>query len=69
MVTRSYSVPAISCDHCKQAIESEVDKLTNVDLVTVDVPTKTVRIEGEASEEALRAAIAEAGYEVVGPLP
>ena len=69
MVTRSYSVPPISCDHCKQAIESEVDKLTNVDLVTVDVPTKTVRIEGEASEEALRAAIAEAGYEVVGPLP
>jgi hypothetical protein len=25
MATRSYSVPAISCEDCKQAIESEVN--------------------------------------------
>ena len=69
MVTRAYSVPAISCEHCEQAIESEVEKLLNVDLVAVDVLTKTVRIEGEASEQALRAAIEETGYEVAGSLP
>lgn len=64
MTTRVYSVPTISCGHCKAAIEGEVGKLSDVATVEVDVATKTVRVEGEATDEAIRAAIDEAGYDV-----
>ena len=61
-----YSVPAISCDHCKHAIESEVGKVDGVASVVVDVDAKSVLVDGTAPDDALRAAIGEAGYEVAG---
>jgi copper chaperone len=64
MTTRTYAVPGISCDHCKHAIEGEVAKVAGVDRVEVDVPTKAVLVEGGAADDAVRAAIDEAGYEV-----
>ncbi|HEX2027249.1 MAG TPA: heavy-metal-associated domain-containing protein [Nitriliruptorales bacterium] len=64
MTTRTYSVPAISCDHCRRAIEGEVSKLAGVDLVQVDVQRKEVRVEGDVTDAAVRGAIDEAGYEV-----
>ena len=66
MHIRTYSVPTISCEHCKQAIESEVAKLAEVEYVEVDISTKTVRIAGTVSDDALRSAIDDAGYDVVG---
>lgn len=62
--TRSYQVPDISCDHCKNAIEGEVGTLDGVDEVRVDVESRRVTVEGPATDEAIRAAIEEAGYEV-----
>ena len=64
MTTRTYSVPGISCDHCKHAIEGEVGEVGGVDSVAVDVEGKTVVVTGEATDESIRAAIDEAGYEV-----
>lgn len=64
MSIRTYSVPTISCEHCRQAIEAEVNKLSDIRRVEVDVPSRTVRVEGDPSEDAIRAAIAEAGYVV-----
>lgn len=64
MTVRTYAVPTISCEHCKHAIETEVNKLADVTMVEVDVSSKTVRVEGEASDEAVRSAIDEAGYDV-----
>ena len=61
---RTYSVPGISCDHCKAAIEGEVSTVAGVERVEVDVPGRTVVVVGEAPDEAVRAAIDEAGYEV-----
>jgi len=66
MSTRVYSVPGISCGHCKAAIEGEVAKVEGVERIEVDVEAKTVRVEGAASDEALRHAVDEAGYEVAG---
>ena len=63
---RTYRVNGISCDHCKNAIEGEVGKIDGIDQVTVDVATKTVSVAGSASDESVRAAIDEAGYEVDG---
>jgi len=62
--TRTYSVPGISCGHCKAAIEGEVTKLSDVSAVDVDIDAKTVAVTGAASEDEVRAAIDEAGYDV-----
>ena len=66
MTTRTYDVPGISCGHCKAAIEGEVAKLGDVASVSVDVDARTVLVEGDASDESIRSAIDEAGYDVAG---
>jgi len=63
---RLYSVPGISCGHCKTAIESEVGAVPGVRAVEVDVAARTVAVEGDAADEEIVAAIEEAGYEVAG---
>jgi copper chaperone len=62
--TRTYTVPAIHCGHCAAAIKEEVSAVGGVDAVDVDLDSKIVTIRGDAlSDEALREAIEEAGYE------
>lgn len=62
-ITRTYSVPDISCDHCKNAIESEVAGVADVTSVDVDVDAKLVVVTG-GDDPAIRAAIDEAGYDI-----
>jgi copper chaperone len=64
MSTRTYSVPGISCGHCKAAIEGELVGAEGVETVIVDIDAKTVAVTGEIGEDAVRAAVDEAGYEV-----
>ena len=62
--TRTYDVPGIHCGHCAAAIKEEVSAVAGVQTVDVDVDAKVVTIHGEAlSDEVLREAIEEAGYE------
>lgn len=62
--TVTYSVPAIHCAHCGMSIREEVSEVEGVEEVAVDVDTKVVTVRGhELSDERLRAAIQEAGYE------
>ena len=62
--TRTYSVPGISCGHCQAAIEGELAKIDAVEAVAVDLDAKTVAVTGTASDDAVRAGIDEAGYDV-----
>ena len=60
----TYTVSGMSCAHCKAAVESEVGRVPGVDSVVADLDSKLVVIRGESLEdEALRAAMDEAGYE------
>ncbi len=59
--TRTYNVPDISCDHCKQAIETHVGPVNGVRSVGVDVEAKTVTVTG-GDPAAIEAAIDQAGY-------
>ena len=60
----TYTVPGMSCGHCKSAVEGELGRLPGVESVTADLDTKLVVVRGEAlADESLRAAIDEAGYE------
>ncbi len=63
MAETTYTVPGISCGHCKAAIEGEVGGLDGVESVLVDIDARTVAVLGSAPDEAVRAAIVEAGYE------
>ena len=59
-----YTVPAIHCAHCGMSIKEEVSEVEGVEDVDVDIDSKVVTIRGrELSDEKLRAAIEQAGYE------
>ncbi len=60
---RTYSVPGVSCGHCKQAIETELAGVTGVASAEVNVDAKTVTVHGNADNTAIVAAIDEAGYD------
>ena len=65
MSTLTYNVPGVSCEHCQRAIEGEVSQVEGVESVDVDLDAKTVTVSGEPlDEQAIVAAIDEAGYEV-----
>ncbi len=67
MGRRTYTVEGMSCDHCVHAIIGEVAKVAGVGDVAVDLEAKTVTVTGEPVDDAaVRAAIDEAGYTVVG---
>jgi copper chaperone len=62
--TVTYSVPGIHCAHCGMSIREEVSEVEGVETVDVDVDAKVVTIRGHGlSDERLRDAIEEAGYQ------
>jgi copper chaperone len=61
----TYSVPGISCGHCRTAITGEVTKVAGVSAVDVDLDAKTVTVNGVGfNDGAVRDAIDEAGYDI-----
>lgn len=68
MTTRRYTVTGMTCDHCARSVSTEVGRLAGVTGVDVDLSTGEVTVESERplDLEAVRAAVDEAGYEVVG---
>jgi copper chaperone len=62
----TYSVPDVSCGHCRAAISAEVERVAGVSSVEVDLDAKRVTVIGDAIDDAaVRAAIGEAGYDAV----
>ena len=62
--TTIYAVPAMHCEHCVRAVTEEVSAVERVLHVSVDLEQKRVLVKGErVDDEAVRAAIGEAGYE------
>lgn len=64
--TATYRVPDVSCEHCVNAITSELEKVPGVASIAVDLATKTVTVQhdGSVSDAQLRAGIEEAGYDI-----
>ena len=66
--TLRYSVPGVTCEHCRTAIVEEVGVVTGVESVEVDLELKVVNVRGVGLSDAdVRAAIDEAGYDVAAP--
>jgi copper ion binding protein len=68
MTTTTFSVPEISCDTCKNAIEGAIGPVSGVQTVHVDVQTKTVTIrhDDRAPVERLVEVVEDQGYDVAG---
>jgi copper chaperone CopZ len=65
MQTLLYSVPGISCGHCRTAITGEVTQVAGVSAVDVDLEDKLVTVTGDGVDDAaVREAIDEAGYDI-----
>ena len=59
-----YTVSGMSCAHCTAAVTEEVEQVSGVSVVEVDLETKLVVVRGEGiADNAVRKAIREAGYE------
>jgi copper chaperone CopZ len=66
--TLAILVTGMSCEHCANAVRAEVGGLPGVTAVDVDVAAGKVVVTGQPlpGRDALREAIAEAGYELAG---
>jgi len=63
--TRTYIVSGMTCDHCVLSVTEEVSEVQGVASVAVDLASGELNVRGEGfADEAIRAAVVEAGYEV-----
>ena len=67
-VTTVYKVSGMSCGHCEGAVSGELSELTGVTSVKAVASTGEVTVVSAAplDEEAVRAAVDEAGFELAG---
>jgi copper chaperone CopZ len=66
--TSTYTVVGMTCGHCVDAVSGEVSALPGVTDVEVDLATGRLTVTSDApmDDDALRAAVDEAGYELAG---
>lgn len=65
MVTTSYAVKGMTCQHCVSAVSTEVGRIDGVTGVEVDLASGSVTVTSETAldDATVREAIDEAGYE------
>jgi copper chaperone CopZ len=60
-----YTVSGMTCGHCVQAVTAEVGAIPGVEHASADLATGRLTVAGTGfSDDAVRAAVAEAGYEL-----
>jgi len=66
METKTYTVTGMTCGHCVNSVSTEVGQIPGVTGVQVDLASGTVTVDSETplNDEAVRAAVDEAGYEL-----
>ncbi|MFF8604536.1 heavy-metal-associated domain-containing protein [Streptomyces sp. NPDC015346] len=69
-VTTVYQVKGMTCGHCEGAVTSEISEIAGVSSVKAVAATGQVTVVSQAplDEAAVRAAVDEAGYELVGQI-
>lgn len=66
MSQATYTVQGMTCGHCVNSVTEEVGQIDGVQQVDVDLTTGlvTVTSEQDLSDDAIRAAVTEAGYQL-----
>lgn len=57
-------IEGMSCNHCVRHVTTALEEL-GLSEVKVDLASKSAVVEGDASDEAIKAPIEDAGYDVV----
>lgn len=68
MESLTISIKGMSCNHCKMAVEQALQTLQGVESAEVDLKGNTAQVvfdPSQVDEEKLKAAITQAGYEVI----
>ena len=67
-VTTVYEVKGMTCGHCEGAVSEEIGEIEGVTSVKAEATTGRVTVASAAplTDDAVRAAVDEAGYELVG---
>ena len=61
--TSVYCVEGMHCNHCKAALENAVSKVKGVTSVEANPSANTLTVTGSASEDAIRTAVEQAGFD------
>lgn len=64
MESKTYTIEGMTCNHCRMSAEKALQNVEGVTSASVDLTTKRAVITGSATEEALRKAIDEIGFEL-----
>jgi copper chaperone len=64
MSTATYTVTGMTCGHCVTSVREEVGELPGVTDVQVELETGRLTVSGDTTDDAVRAAVQEAGYQV-----
>jgi copper chaperone len=64
----TYTVTGMTCSHCVASVTEEISGIDGVTDVSVDLPTGVVTVTSDRALDAerVRAAVAEAGYQLAG---
>jgi copper chaperone len=63
--SREYTVEGMTCSHCALSVREEVSEVAGVSGVDVDLASRRLTVIGQdISDDAVRAAVADAGYQV-----
>ena len=64
----TYQIKGMTCGHCESAVSGELNRLAGVQAVVADATTGTAKVTSAAPlpMDEVRAAVDEAGYELVG---
>ncbi|MGW0787447.1 heavy-metal-associated domain-containing protein [Streptomyces sp. NPDC002911] len=67
-VTVVYEVKGMTCGHCEGAVSEEISEIEGVTSVEAEAATGRVTVTSAAplTDDAVRAAVDEAGYELIG---
>lgn len=62
MTTISLSIEGMSCGHCVAAVKSALEAVPGVDVLDVRIGQATLKADDNLSADAIRGAVADAGY-------
>jgi copper chaperone CopZ len=67
----AYTVKGMTCGHCVNSVSTEIGRLDGVTSVRVDLVDQAVTVTSAAAldEASVAAAVAAAGYELIGAQP
>ncbi|MCM3925984.1 heavy-metal-associated domain-containing protein [Frankia sp. AiPs1] len=68
MTATAYTVTGMNCEHCVRSVTEELERLPEVSSVAVDLADGRVTVvsDGALADGAVREAVTEAGFELVG---